>query len=150
MKISHILVPTDLSIESQRPIQEAANLVRSTGGRLTLLTVVQDLLVAPHGAPLAPPQGDPEISKRVEEARAGLEEIGSDLSDLEVTLKAISAVDVAQAIVEEAENNDADLIAISTHGRTGWRRLALGSVAEQVVRRSSIPVLSFQRPHKES
>ncbi len=37
----------------------------------------------------------------------------------------------------------ADLIALATHGRTGLARLALGSVAEDVLRRSTVPVLCF-------
>ena len=145
MKIQHVLVPTDLSPESLRPLQEAAELVRQSGGRLTLLCVVPDLQVAPHGAPLAPPIGDPTIAVRVDNARAELERIAGDLSDLSVESVAIPSPDVAQTIVDEEAARAADLIAISTHGHTGWRRLALGSVAEQVVRRSSVPVLSFQR-----
>ena len=145
MKIQHVLVPTDLSPESMRPLQEAAELVRQGGGRLTLLCVVPDPQVAPHGAPLAPPIGDPTIGVRVDNARVELERIAGDLSDLEVEVAAIPSPDVARTIVDEAAARSADLIAISTHGHTGWRRLALGSVAEQVVRRSSVPVLSFQR-----
>jgi nucleotide-binding universal stress UspA family protein len=48
---------------------------------------------------------------------------------------------VAETIVEVAEVEQADLIAMSTHGRTGILRLLLGSVTEQVVHRSKIPVL---------
>ncbi|HLB16507.1 MAG TPA: universal stress protein [Burkholderiales bacterium] len=48
---------------------------------------------------------------------------------------------VADAIVEDAERWSADLIVIGTHGRRGLSKLFLGSVAEGVVRISSIPVL---------
>ncbi len=48
---------------------------------------------------------------------------------------------IANVIVAEAERWQADLIVIGTHGRTGFSRLLLGSVAEGVVRTSSIPVL---------
>jgi nucleotide-binding universal stress UspA family protein len=48
---------------------------------------------------------------------------------------------VAETILEVAEIERADLIAMSTHGRTGILRLLLGSVAEQVVHHSKIPVM---------
>lgn len=149
MKIEHVLVPTDLSPESLRPLQEAADLVRASGGRLTLLTVVPDLEVAPHGAPLAPPLGDPSVAGRLEEARAELSRIAADLAGVEVEVAVLAAPDVAQAVVDEAVGRSADLVALSTHGHTGWRRWALGSVAEQVVRRCPVPVLSFQRPEEQ-
>ena len=47
----------------------------------------------------------------------------------------------AEAIRAAAREQGADLIAMTTHGRTGIRRLVLGSVTEQVIRRSDIPVL---------
>jgi nucleotide-binding universal stress UspA family protein len=48
---------------------------------------------------------------------------------------------VAKTIMETAEIEQADLIAMTTHGRTGMLRLLLGSVAEQVVHQSKIPVM---------
>jgi nucleotide-binding universal stress UspA family protein len=48
---------------------------------------------------------------------------------------------VAETILDAAEVMQADLIAMSTHGRTGMLRLLLGSVAEQVVHQSKIPVM---------
>ena len=64
-------------------------------------------------------------------------ESGHGGTDLEV------GADVAGAILRMAENHHVDLIALSTHGRTGLRRLVLGSVAETVVRRAALPVLTF-------
>lgn len=48
---------------------------------------------------------------------------------------------VARAILAEAENTGADLIIMGTHGRHGFKRLLLGSVAEQVAREAACPVL---------
>jgi nucleotide-binding universal stress UspA family protein len=48
---------------------------------------------------------------------------------------------VSEAIEQEAENWNADLIVIGTHGRRGFRRLLLGSVAENLIRISTKPVL---------
>jgi nucleotide-binding universal stress UspA family protein len=48
---------------------------------------------------------------------------------------------VAAAIVEEATESGCDMIAMATHGRSGFSRLALGSVADKVLRSATIPLL---------
>ncbi|HXI36431.1 MAG TPA: universal stress protein, partial [Burkholderiales bacterium] len=55
------------------------------------------------------------------------------------------APSVALAIVDEAAQLGCDLIALSSHGRSGFRRLVLGSVTEAVLRRARMPVLVFPR-----
>ncbi len=52
----------------------------------------------------------------------------------------------ADAIIDFAVKNDFGLIVMTTHGRSGPSRFALGSVAEKVIRNSSIPVLSISPP----
>jgi nucleotide-binding universal stress UspA family protein len=49
--------------------------------------------------------------------------------------------DPAQEIINCAAEHGVGLIAMATHGRTGWRRVVLGSVAEQVLRTATVPVL---------
>ena len=56
--------------------------------------------------------------------------------------------DPATAIVETAEKEDADMIVLGTHGRTGLTRLLMGSVAEAVVRRANCPVLTIKQAAK--
>lgn len=145
MEIRHILVATDLSEEALRPFAPVADLARAVGARITLLHVVQDLRAIPHGAPTAPKLEDPALHGKIEEARAQLEQQGSEFGDLPVDRVVISGFDVALTIAEYAADNDVDLVAISTHGRTGFRRLVLGSVAEALLRRTSVPVLVFPR-----
>ena len=48
---------------------------------------------------------------------------------------------VAEAILDFAEQNNIDLIAMSTHGRSGMRRMLLGSTADRVVHGAKMPVL---------
>jgi nucleotide-binding universal stress UspA family protein len=147
MKLDHILLPTDLSPQSTRASEDAPELAVAGGGQLTLLTVVPEVVVAAHGAPLAPPIGDPEAPAKAAAAHAQLKEMAQDLErdGVKVNVKALHAADTVRAILDYAEANDVDLIALSTHGHGGWRRLVLGSVAERVVRESSIPVLTFHR-----
>jgi nucleotide-binding universal stress UspA family protein len=52
--------------------------------------------------------------------------------------------DPAEEIIAVGKSESADLIAMTTHGRTGAKRLLMGSVAEQVLRKSSVPVMIFR------
>ncbi len=65
---------------------------------------------------------------------------------LQVKTHVMAAPNVAEAVADYANENDFDLIAISSHGRSGFRRLILGSVAEAILRHSHVPVLVFPRP----
>jgi len=145
MRVEHILLTSDLSEEALRAFGPVLEFAAEFGAKVSVLHVVQDVPIAPHGAPLAPPVSAPDLSKRIESARKALAEQCSDLQG-KVQLHVIGHSDTARGVIDWAEENDVDLIALSTHGRTGFRRLALGSVAEAVLRRSTIPVLSFHRP----
>ena len=147
MKLDHIVLTSDLSTESLRPLADVTALAREVGARVTLLHVVEDLKVAPHGAPLAPAVSAPGLEKSVEKARKELEEQARPMrGELEVDVVVLTADDVAKAVARYAEEHGAGLIAISTHGRSGLRHMVLGSVAEGVLRHSAVPVLSFHRP----
>ena len=114
------------------------------GARIVLAHVVEVAVVAPHGAPLAPAQLPPDTTRVVERARADIEEAATALGpDIVVETALEVSADVPDAILRMAKEHKADLIALSTHGRTGLRRLVLGSVAETVVRRAPLPVLTF-------
>ena len=57
---------------------------------------------------------------------------------------------VVDTVIEIVEKVNADLIVVGTHGRTGFAHLVLGSVAERIVRRSPVPVLSVRRTEKSA
>ena len=142
MKVTHILVPTDLSEESHRTFKLAHEFAHDKGAKITLLNVVENLKVAPHGAPLAPPLDDPETPALVEIAKAELEKRRPLLgTDVEVVCDTTLSTEFGSAIADYAKEHGCDLIIMSTHGRTGFRRLVLGSVAESVLRHAQIPVL---------
>lgn len=144
--MKHILIASDLSPESLLPFGPMAKLARSIQAKVTVLHVVQDLLVAPHGAPLSPMIGSMDIGAEIESAKAQLENSCKDLHGVtDLNVEVISGVQIAQAVNHYAEANKVDLIAIATHGRTGWRHLVLGSVAEAVLRNSKVPVITFPR-----
>ena len=141
-----IVVTTDFSPDAKRAYAETAQIAKGLGGSILLVNVVENMTLPMHGAPFAPPQEDPELGKHVAEAEAKLEQEKTNFGgDVPVTTLAHVASEptIAEAVVACAKKHDAQLIALSTHGRTGLRRLVLGSVAESIVRHSTCPVLTF-------
>jgi nucleotide-binding universal stress UspA family protein len=146
MKIRKVLLTTDLSEESERPYAAVAQLARDVGAQVTLVHAVHDLVVAPHGAPLAPPLHAPDVAQLIDDANKVIQEHAKKFGDdLEVTTDVISGDQVAHQLADYAHENGFDLIAVSTHGRSGFRRMVMGSVAETLLRHSKVPVLVFPR-----
>ena len=85
-----------------------------------------------------------EESRRAEqEAKACLERVATSLRGrgLHVETVVLHSISADEAILNYADHNDVDVIAITTHGRSGLARAVLGSVADSVVRKSGLPVL---------
>ena len=82
------------------------------------------------------------------QAREKLEATAARLRQrgLTVDVAVVSDTVPAHAILEWAASNPVDVIALATHGRGGWSRLALGSVADKVLRGAAVPLLLY-RPH---
>ncbi len=74
--------------------------------------------------------------------------VNAHLPGIEREIHVVAAENTAEAIVDRARRSGADIIAMGTHGRSGLARALLGSVAEDVVRRSPVPVLII-RPDKQ-
>lgn len=139
-----ILLTTDLSEESRRAFGPVLELAGELGHRVVLLFVAQELSAVPYSTPLAPPVIPPDIGREVERAREALTEFQQDL-DGPVEIEVLTGRDIAETIATYAERIGASFIALATHGRSGFRRLVMGSVAEQVLRCSSTPVLCYPR-----
>lgn len=146
MRLARILLTTDLSDESLRAFAPLAALARAQNSAITLLHVVEDVPVIPHGAPFAPPMSSPGLEEEQITAREWLETHKDVLgADLDLDVQVIRARKVGQAITEHAREHGFDLIAMSTHGRSGFRHLVLGSITEAVLRSADRPVLVFPR-----
>lgn len=146
-EVEHILLTTDLSEDSMRAFGPVLELAKELGCRVTVLNVMPVLNAIPYGAPLAAPVPPPNLAEELANARESLDELCSSLdTTLDLTTEVVSHENPAKGIIEFAAKNRVDLIALSSHGRTGLGHVAFGSVAEQVLRRSSTPVLSFHRP----
>ena len=132
-----ICCPTDFSESSRGALEEAAQIARRYGASLTLLHVVEPAATAAEVA-FAPPPGWAEDA-----SAATLASWKADAERMRGGQVATSIVSggAAVAIVDFVRSIGADLIVMGSHGRKGFRRLVLGSVAEQVVRTAPCEVL---------
>ena len=91
-----------------------------------------------------------DVAVRSKEAREYLASVAADLRGrgVRVTTDARHG-DPVRELVAAAREIGADLIAMTTHGRSGFGRLLLGSVAEAVLRRAEIPVLMMRLTERQ-
>lgn len=91
-----------------------------------------------------------DVATRVRDAREYLAPIAADLRErgVRVTTEARHGAPVTE-IVATARDLDADLIAMTTHGRSGLGRILFGSVAEAVLRQAQVPVLMMRLTERE-
>ena len=136
-----ILVPVDFSKCSLAGVKYAARLAKDTGATLRLFHVVfpyrQVFAIDRVGVDLRSPIQKAKTAAREEMSRL----IGMNfLRDVpcETEIRTGPAID---EICGETSRDDIDLVVTSTHGRTGFRRALLGSVAEHVVRYAECPVI---------
>ena len=128
--IRWVLVPLDGSALSEHAVTTAVEIARRTHATLGLALVEEGS---------APPQrSDQSVYLR------SVARLGSG-AGVPVTTTLLSGP-VVEALVTRAQAMGADLIVMTTHGRSGLSRLLFGSVAEGVVRRASIPVLLVRPP----
>jgi len=136
-----ILVPTDFSACSRFAFRLAAQLARAHGSRLVVLHVME----APD--PMVAYSGRSEHERSV--TRARLQEILGRYQVPEGTAGVDHVLvegDTADEILRVVDEVGCDLIVMGTHGRTGWDRILLGSIAERIVRRASCPVVTAKVP----
>jgi nucleotide-binding universal stress UspA family protein len=140
LPIRKILHPTDFSEYSEAAFRLACALARDYGAPLVVLHVSSPLVVA-YGEgvfALPPPLPVPDLDDYLVRLRPASEGVTIDPRFVEG--------DPAAEIVRFAAEELCDLIVLGTHGRTGLRRLLMGSVAEHVVRKAPCPVLTVKAP----
>lgn len=147
--IRRILVPVDFSEHSARALSYAAFLADPMGATLDVLHVWQPPSYVPIETALTTvgtgaPQTLAEVARL--EASRDMTRLTEQLSKsgTEVTTSHVEAGEPVEVIVRHATAGNYDLVVMGTHGRTGFRHLILGSVAERVMRRAPCPVLTLR------
>ena len=146
-----ILSPIDFSNHSDDALKVAADLASRLGSELCLVHVVPMLPRLPSVDTIFHEAEYEEALHKDAEQR--LAQMAEKLSQSGLVTRSIvgTANDTGMEILRIAEHNNADLIVIATHGMSGWRKLAFGSVTEKVVRMAECPVLVLKaQPDAES
>ena len=135
-----ILCPTDFSADAQPAFEVACALAGEGCSSLVVLHVERPPLATLGGTTGAPPLPDEYDRERVWEKLQAIQPARAGLA----VEHRLEYGDPAAVILKVAEEIGADLIVMGTHGRTGLRRLLMGSMAEQVVRKAPCPVFTVR------
>ncbi len=150
MGIRRILVPIDYSQNSQAALAYGAELAVTFGASLDIVhvwdrpTYVTDAVMVQRPGEAHKPIG--ELIR--ENAQKDMNEYLSSItlpSGVPSTSRLLSG-DPASSLIAELKKGEHDLVVLSTHGRTGFAHLLLGSIAEKLVRLSPVPVLIVPAP----
>lgn len=142
MAYQNILVPVDGSETSFAAVAKAAELAKAFGSKIN---VVQVLTLDPYIA--AEYITANQTNDLIERARASivktLEEAKQKFTEqgVEAETKLLEGQVIAREITNAAKELNADLIVIGSHGRTGLKKLFLGSVAQSILSEGTTPVL---------
>jgi nucleotide-binding universal stress UspA family protein len=136
-----ILCPVDFDATSATAMKEAGAIAQLCKGKVCVLHVVWINPLATEGYVLAELQ-----ESQSESARTKIAEVASSvLAGVDYEIR-IEVGDAGETILAMETRLPADLVVMATHGRHGVTRLVMGSVAERVVRESTVPVLTIRTP----
>ncbi len=144
-RIRRVLHPTDFSRASTAAFKRAVDMAKSNRAELLLVHVM---------VPAVPLMGDGYVSPKVYEdleaaarsaAQKQLRKLVDKAKQAGARVKGLLLEGVAhERIAQAARSRKADLVVIGTHGRTGFAKLFLGSVASRVLAVSPCPVLTVR------
>jgi nucleotide-binding universal stress UspA family protein len=147
MEIKKILFPIDLTENSSKILPYVLSISEKYNSAIYLLHVVHDLLrwghsYVPHTS----------MQKFQQEATEGAEKAMQRICDDQLQScpnfqRRIVSGDPVSEILNAIESENIDLVIMGTHGRKGLEHVLFGSVAENVVKRSPVPVLTINPYH---
>lgn len=142
LELPLLLVLTDFSDASRAAYGTAATLAERLGGRIELVHVAREMQPVLYAPPTVAPVTPMTTNELVESAEEALAEERDRISDrVPVTLRVLIGTDLPKSVLEHAHESGAELIVLATHGRSGLRRVLLGSAAEDILRASDLPLL---------
>ena len=142
MSYQHILVCVDDSEPSIKALEHAIQLAKSLGSQVAVLEVLElDPMIAEDY--INKGQSNVLIDRAKDYILASLEKIKAKYSEdgLSLSIQYREGLSIAETIIQTAIELKADLLVMGSHGRTGLKKLVLGSVAQTVLAQSPVPVL---------
>ncbi len=151
-KIEHILVPLDGSMFAEQALNQAQTLAKTTGAELRLLEVIPPSEIQ-YGSVYPPGQiSTASINDVVfNNAEANMKSLALRMQAAGVTCQTtVLRGDPASVICDVVNESKIDVVVISTHGRTGFKRWVYGSVANQVLHGVNCPILVLRGVQPEA
>ncbi len=147
MSFKRILCPVDLADELSSAVEYAAALARGAGAEAELVYVAPEPAYQVGGRVLydSSPEARKRIADTLEPELAALAE--KYFSGVKVKTTLLYG-DPMEALPEYTKKDEWDLLVIATHGRSGWNRFFVGSVAQRLIKLVHIPVVSIKPPEK--
>jgi nucleotide-binding universal stress UspA family protein len=147
LRVNKVLFPSDLTENSSKILPYVLSLAEKYNSQIYLLHVVQDLQ---RWGNFFIPHGSTEVYQK--EAMQGAEKAMNRVCEEGLKgcpnfKRVIVSGDPASKILETIESEDIDMVVLGTHGRKGLEHAIFGSVAENVVKKSPVPVLTVN-PYK--
>jgi len=133
-KVEHILVPVDEWSFAESVVSFAQRIAADLSARVTLLHVIPDIMTM-----------NDAFRDRVLNEQAQYRQLIQEKTGLDVQIR---TGEPATEIIKFALLENASLVAMSTHGRGGTSRFSAGSVTEEVLRQSPVPVLMSNEPER--
>ena len=140
---SRILVAVDGSKSAMNAADYAIDMAKKFDAQLTTLTV-SHISLSSYGLAVIPDAIKQTKEKHALESKQWFDKVSQNAKQNDVQIKTElidSQMSVDGTIVEYAESNDIDLIILGTKGRSGIKKLLLGSVATAVVKYATCPVM---------
>jgi nucleotide-binding universal stress UspA family protein len=136
-----ILAPVDFSDSSRAALDVAANMASRLGAEVLLVHVMPAIPDLPKNVSIFKEgQYDRSLNEKAEQQLKGLADSLAQ-NNVKARTQLGNANDIGMELIRIADSENADMIIIATHGMTGWRKIAFGSVAEKVVKEADCPVL---------
>lgn len=146
-----ILIPLDGSKLGETALSYVEGLIsRMAPGEKVAITLLHVITEARHeihppggGEAVSVPYSEEELAEMKDKATDYLNKVSDGLRNEKLTVmcKVSVSANPADEIIKAEEEANADLVAMSTHGRSGIFRFALGSIADKVMRGGTVPVL---------
>jgi universal stress protein A len=142
MTIKRMLCASDFSPASRPALRLAQELARTLKARLILFHAYETTVPIGNGGYLPPSVMQEMLTATRDAAAQSLKRLARSPQGKHVRISTLLAEGpAAAAIVRAAKKQRVNLVVMGTHGRTGVRRLLMGSVADRVIRTASCPVL---------
>ena len=133
-----ILVPVDFSAHSKAALEYACSFAKDSGAELLIVHARDDTIQHIEGL------GPVDVLEGLD---AALHDMKPTDDSVPISHRMLEGPP-AQAILKAAEEANVEMIVMGTHGRSGFRRLLIGSVAEAVVQKATCPVLTLRQPEE--